>query len=840
MADRFSLDSEPAELADVDGFRVGVAECGLKSGGPDLGVILCEEEGCGTALFSRNASRAAPVQVSRPRALAGRLRAVVANSGNANCFTGEQGLEDAREMVALAASGLDVPEEQLLVASVGAAGVPLPMDKLSSGLEAACSQARDSGKGDFAGVIVPEGGTPRTASASGVIDGKPFRVAGVTRGLELADTGMANVFAFVVTDAAVEPEFLAQTVTSARDASFGRLIVDSGVGTNDTLCVLSSGRAGNEPLGDFLSGGTFAEALGEVVASLAFDLAFSAPGPTRLIEVQVSGAASDEDAETVARAIAGSALVKLAVHAGRPGWELVLAAAGRSGARVVESRATVRMAGTIVYDRGRPSEISPDELAEDLNSARAAIELDLGLGEGSAGMFTCTLSDGAGSGAGPARDAEDEGAEPSDPSEDGRPAESSAEVARVRAELAEKTEQLDDIEWEHAKELREVKREALEDAASADDIPAEMQKMIEELEAELEKARNSRRITGGSDAPPASEGGDGDSREPSEELARLRAELEEKDDQLKDLEWQHAKELREAKRDAGEEDGASSDEAVAELKARIGELEGELEEAKAVSPDESNMALLEKINDLQAELEEAREGGGESGGGEEASGELAALREELEKKDEAIKEMEFEHVQALREARKQAAGAEESSGDADDRVAELEAKLDEANTKLEQASAELALKEQLIEQFKAEQASGGGGDGASADADARAEELAEKLEKANGELALKEQLIEQLKSEQPSGDSEGEASAEFEAKIKDLEKKLKKAKKELAAKEKRVKKLESEQASGDGGGGSPDAEKRIKALEKKLEKADKKLLKRAEKIAELREKIGGG
>jgi len=821
MADRFSLDSEPAKLADVDGFRVGVAECGLKPEGPDLGVILCEEEGCGTALFSINASRAAPVQVSRPRALAGRLRAVVANSGNANCFTGEQGLEDAREMVALAASGLDVPEEQVLVASVGAAGVPLPMDKLSSGMEAACSQARDSGKGDLAGVIVPVGGTPRMASASGVIDGKPFRVAGVTRGLELADTGMANVFAFIVTDAAVEPEFLAQTVTSARDASFGRLIVDSGVGTNDTLCVLSSGRAGNEPLGDLLSGGIFAEALGEVVASLAFDLAFSASGPTRLIEVQVSGAASDEDAETVARAIAGSALVKLAVHAGRPGWELVLAAAGRSGARVVESRATVRMAGTIVYDRGRPSQTSPDELAEELNSARAAIELDLGLGEGAAGMFTCTLSDGAKPGAGPARDAEDEGAKPSDPSEDGRPAESSAEVARLRAELAEKTEQLDDIEWEHAKELREVKREALEDAASADDIPAEMQKMIEELEAELEKARNSRRITGGSDAPPASEGGDGESRESSEELARLRAELEEKDDQLKDLEWQHAKELREAKRDAAEGDGASSDE-ITELKAKVEELQGELEEAKAVTPDESNMGLLEKINDLQAELEEAREGGGE-----EASEELTALREELEKKDETIREMEFEHVKALREARKQAADTEESSGDTDKRVAELEAELEEANTKLEQANAELALKEQLIEQFKSEQAGGGGGDGASTDADARANELAEMLKKANGELALKEQLIEQLKSERPSGDSESEASAEFKAKIKDLEKKL-------------VKKLESEQASGDGGGGgSPDAEKKIKSLEKKLEKANEKLLKRAEKIAELREKIGG-
>ena len=106
MADRFSLDTTPAELADVEGFKSGAAECGLKPDGPDLGVILCEDEGCGTALFSRNASRGASVQVSRPRALAGRLRAVIANAGNANCFTGEQGFEDARQMISLAAEGL--------------------------------------------------------------------------------------------------------------------------------------------------------------------------------------------------------------------------------------------------------------------------------------------------------------------------------------------------------------------------------------------------------------------------------------------------------------------------------------------------------------------------------------------------------------------------------------------------------------------------------------------------------------------------------------------------------------------------------------------------------------
>jgi glutamate N-acetyltransferase/amino-acid N-acetyltransferase len=813
MADRFSLDATPAELADIEGFKSGAGDAGLKSEGPDLGVILSEDEGCGTALFSRNASRAPSVRISRPRALAGRLRAVVANTGNANCFTGEQGLQDARQIVSLAAEGLGVPEEQLLVASAGVAGEPLPMDGLTPAIGAACAQALGDGRGDFAGAIVPVGMAARAVSASGVVGGKPFRIAGVTRGLDLSDTGMANVFAFIVTDAALEPDFLQEVVSAAYDSSFGRLIVDAGIGTNDTLCVLSSGRAGNEPLGDLLGGGVFAEALAEVVGKLALDLAFDESRATRLIDVEVSGASSDEDAETVARAIASSTLVRIAVHAGRAGWELVLAAAGRSGARVVESRATVRMGGIIVYDRGRPAEHSAGRLAEKLSAPRAAVELDLGLGEGAAGVFTCTLSDSAPSAVGGDGGAPgNSGSEAVESVEAAPSAETAAEIARLRAELAEKTEKLEDIDWEHAKELRLVKREAIEDAASADDIPAEMQKLVEDLEAELEKVRNSRRpaapaLDGDAEAgaaAPSGEGG-GDSSELRAELERVRAELEAKDEEIKDLEWQHAKELRDAKRgggDGGDDDasngsagleakieelqeelkeareqaktaaasGSSSDgdaealraefeevraelamkdeeikdlewqhakelreakkdagespsfaetgkaaaeaaeaaEAAAEMKARIAELEEELEEAKAAPAGggKSNMELLEKINDLQAQLEDAQEAGGSSGdasGGDGASTEeIASLREEIEKKDALIKEMEFEHVQALREARKQAAAegesSGESSGDSGGRVAELEKELEKAEKKAEKRAEKIAeLREKLME-----------------------------------------------------------------------------------------------------------------------------------------------
>ena len=199
MDDAFSLDSEPAELADVAGFRTGAASCGLKSSGLDLAVILSEgaaasdsgEPGraagpAGVAVFTRNEVAAAPVRLSRPRAAAGRLRAAVVNAGNANCCTGEQGMRDAAETAALVAAKLGVihrfGEEQVLVASTGVIGHPLDMEKTRRGVEAACEDALSSGRGDLASAILTTDTRRKAASASGTAGGTPFRVAGAAKG----------------------------------------------------------------------------------------------------------------------------------------------------------------------------------------------------------------------------------------------------------------------------------------------------------------------------------------------------------------------------------------------------------------------------------------------------------------------------------------------------------------------------------------------------------------------------------------------------------------------------------------------------------------------------------
>lgn len=394
-ASTFELDREPLPLYEVPGFRTGIASCGIKSAGPDVGVLYCEDaRGCGSAVFTRNEVAAAPVKVSRPRAASGRLRAAVVNSGNANCCTGSQGELDAREMAAIASRLLGVPEEQILVASTGIIGRPMPMDAARRGIEAACREILSGGRGDLASAILTTDTRRKEASARGELSGVPFRVAGIAKGAGMIAPNMATMLAFLVTDAAVSPKLLRQVLAEAADKTFNRVTVDGDTSTNDTLCMLSSCRAANPILDDISSRdcAVFAEAVEAVSRSLAKAIAADGEGATRLVEIRVSGASSARDAELAARAIAQSPLVKTAIHGADPNWGRILAAAGRSGARLDETKAIVRLAGVQVFAKGRPVEALPQDMRQRLAQPSVLVELELGLGDGQAQMWTCDLS----------------------------------------------------------------------------------------------------------------------------------------------------------------------------------------------------------------------------------------------------------------------------------------------------------------------------------------------------------------------------------------------------------------------------------------------------------------
>jgi glutamate N-acetyltransferase/amino-acid N-acetyltransferase len=304
---------DPARLA--PGFRAGGAHCGLKGGGKtDVGLVVCDAEQISSAiLLTRNASAAAPVRVCRERCEQDAIRAAVVNSGNANAETGEQGYADAVAMCDVAAERLGLRPEAVAVAETGVIGVPLPIEQVLAGIGAAAEGLSAGGGVAFSDAILTTDRWPKRCT---------LRCGGVTlsaqaKGGGMIQPNMATMLCFVQTDAVVaDPE---AALRVAADASFERITVDGQMSTNDTVLLQATGASG-EPLPDGL--------LEAVLLQLAIEVVADGEGSTRVGRVQVDGAASEAEAERVARAIANSPLVKTALFGRDPNWGRIAQAAG--------------------------------------------------------------------------------------------------------------------------------------------------------------------------------------------------------------------------------------------------------------------------------------------------------------------------------------------------------------------------------------------------------------------------------------------------------------------------------------------------------------------------------
>jgi glutamate N-acetyltransferase/amino-acid N-acetyltransferase len=304
---------DPAQLA--PGFRAGGAHCGLKGGGrTDVGLLVCDAEEVSSALLlTRNASAAAPIRVCRERCDAGGIRAAVVNSGNANAETGEQGYADALAMSSVAAKQLGLEQPQVAVAETGTIGVPLPVDAVLVGIAEAASTLAPDGGGAFSDAILTTDRWPKRCT---------LRAGGVTlsaqaKGAGMIEPNMATMLCFVQTDALV-PDADAR-LRAAVDASFNRITVDGQMSTNDTVLLQASGKAG-QPLPEGL--------LEAVLMQLAIEIVRDGEGAARTARIEVSEAASQAEAERVARAIANSPLVKTALFGRDPNWGRIAQAAG--------------------------------------------------------------------------------------------------------------------------------------------------------------------------------------------------------------------------------------------------------------------------------------------------------------------------------------------------------------------------------------------------------------------------------------------------------------------------------------------------------------------------------
>ena len=378
------------------GFVAAGVACGIKqSGREDLAIVAAERDAAAAIVTTRNQVVGAPVLWCRrvlPRGY-GRARAFVINSGCSNVCTGRAGLKDAEAMAARTARHLGTEAAKVLVASTGIIGHRLPMDKIRRGIdEAAAALGRD---GDAAVVraIMTTDTRPKTAVARGRIGRRAVTVAGMAKGAGMIAPSMATLIAVITTDAAAAPSALHKALRSAVATSLNAVTIDSDTSTSDTAAVFASGAAGNRAV---TAGGKdfakFAGLLREVCESLAWSIASDGEGATKVIEIVVRGARSGADAEVAAKSVANSPLLKCAVHGGDPNWGRIVAALGKSAAKVDPSRLSVRLGGVCLFSRGAPRRFDLSAVERHLAGAEVRIDCDLGMGTGRYRALTCDLS----------------------------------------------------------------------------------------------------------------------------------------------------------------------------------------------------------------------------------------------------------------------------------------------------------------------------------------------------------------------------------------------------------------------------------------------------------------
>ncbi|MBU0972356.1 MAG: bifunctional glutamate N-acetyltransferase/amino-acid acetyltransferase ArgJ [Proteobacteria bacterium] len=322
----------------MKGFKFAGICAGIKKNGhKDLGLILCEKPAAAAALFTRNRVVAAPVLLGKETIQSGECQAVLVNSGNANCFTGSQGLADARQTADLVARTFEIPREQVMVSSTGVIGAPLPMNRFESAIPLLKEEIDKGVLEDFAQAILTTDTCQKIISLTGQIDTpegpKEFEVTGVAKGSGMIRPDMATMLAYVLTDADITAPDLHSALTAANDRSFNRITVDGDTSTNDTLLCLASG-AGDACIRDEAALKAFRDLLEKVCFALGKMIVKDGEGATKVIQIIVKGAKTQEDAFKAAEAIAHSNLVKTAIYGQDPNWGRITAAAGRSGAYV--------------------------------------------------------------------------------------------------------------------------------------------------------------------------------------------------------------------------------------------------------------------------------------------------------------------------------------------------------------------------------------------------------------------------------------------------------------------------------------------------------------------------
>ena len=368
---------------------------GIKADRDDLALVVADRSCAAAGVFTRNRACAAPVVVSREHLRSGRARAVVVNAGCANAATGEAGLRDAREMAACTAAAVGCAPEEVVVASTGVIGVPLPMDKVRQGIACAARTLSAEGGEQAARAILTTDTRPKTVDLEIPLLGRSLRVSGMAKGAGMIAPNMATLLAFFTTDATVAPALLRRALGEAVGDSLNRITVDGDTSTNDMAVILASGAGEAAPIeAEGPAFDALRQGLTEASLRLAEMIVRDGEGATRIALVRVEDARSASEADRVARTVAESPLVKTALHGGDPNWGRILAAAGRSGVDLVASRLDIFIGDVWVAEGGAARAYDEAVAAAAMREDPVRIRLRLNAGTASGWIWTCDLTHG--------------------------------------------------------------------------------------------------------------------------------------------------------------------------------------------------------------------------------------------------------------------------------------------------------------------------------------------------------------------------------------------------------------------------------------------------------------
>ncbi len=375
------------------GFKTGGITAGLKNtGAKDIGLIFSEIPANAAAIFTTNKIQASSVILNKKRLQSGKCQAIIVNSGNANCCTGDQGMQDTLSMAKATASELGIEENLVLVASTGVIGAPIPIEKIKLAVPEIVKTLNPDGYTALAESIMTTDTKKKIVSVQGQIENELYTVTGVAKGSGMIHPDMATLLCFVCTDIKAEPEILQETLLNTASKSFNRITIDGDTSTNDMVVIMANGLSG-AVIKDNSHIENFQVILDDVLMQLARMIIKDGEGATKLVEISVNGALSDTDALKIAETIANSNLVKTAFFGEDANWGRIIAAAGRAGVHLEPDRIDIFFDDIQMVENSMSCGNEAEENAtEVLKKKEFVIRINLNMGIGKSSVLTCDFS----------------------------------------------------------------------------------------------------------------------------------------------------------------------------------------------------------------------------------------------------------------------------------------------------------------------------------------------------------------------------------------------------------------------------------------------------------------